>query len=76
MTAALLFVGYDVLADPNHLHRGGWTYPGGGAYLGVPLQNFAAWFAPRALPASSSWNGFGATVNRDPHRMPGRAGPR
>ena len=44
MTAALLFVGYDLLADPNHLHRGGWTYPGGGAYLGVPLQNFAAWF--------------------------------
>jgi flavin-dependent dehydrogenase/uncharacterized membrane protein len=44
VTAAVLFVGYDVVADPNHLHRGGWTYPGGGAYLGVPLQNFAAWF--------------------------------
>jgi geranylgeranyl reductase family protein len=44
VTGALLFVGYDVLADPNHLHRGGWTYPGGGAYLGVPLQNFGAWF--------------------------------
>jgi len=44
LTAALLFVGYDVVADPNHLHRGGWSYPGGGVYLGVPLQNFAAWF--------------------------------
>jgi uncharacterized membrane protein len=37
-------VAYDLVADPNHLHRGGWAYAGGGAYYGVPLQNFVAWY--------------------------------
>lgn len=43
MTATALFVAYDLVADPNHVYRGGWFYPGGGAYYGIPLQNFAAW---------------------------------
>jgi putative membrane protein len=44
LVGAGLLVVYDLVADPNHLHRGGWTYPEGGAYYGVPLQNFVAWF--------------------------------
>ena len=43
--AAALFVAYDLVADPNHVYRGGWVYTGGGAYYGVPLQNFVAWGA-------------------------------
>lgn len=41
--ATALFVAYDLVADPNHVYRGGWTYPEGGAYCGIPLQNFVAW---------------------------------
>jgi geranylgeranyl reductase family protein len=43
--AAGLLVGYDLVADPNHVHRRGWVYAAGGAYYGVPFHNFAAWFA-------------------------------
>ncbi|MGH2627692.1 MAG: carotenoid biosynthesis protein, partial [Anaerolineales bacterium] len=39
----LLLLAYDLVADPNHLHRGGWFYIGGGFYFGVPMQNFVAW---------------------------------
>src|SRR5204862_2391270 len=45
ITATVLLVAYDLVADPNHLFRGGWSYPGGGAYYGIPFQNFAAWAA-------------------------------
>src|SRR5262249_21120596 len=45
LVGAALLVAYDLVADPNHVYRGGWTYAGGGAYYGVPLQNFVAWFA-------------------------------
>jgi putative membrane protein len=41
--AAALFVAYDLVADPNHLYRGGWVYEDGGAYHGVPLHNFIGW---------------------------------
>lgn len=41
--ATVLFVAYDLVADPNHLHRGGWAYQDGGAYYGVPLHNFIGW---------------------------------
>jgi geranylgeranyl reductase family protein len=47
--ATAFFVAYDLVADPNHLYRGGWSYPGGGAYYGIPLQNFAAWGALGAV---------------------------
>jgi geranylgeranyl reductase family protein len=47
--ATALFVAYDLVADPNHLYRGGWSYPEGGAYYGIPLQNFAAWGALGAI---------------------------
>jgi geranylgeranyl reductase family protein len=41
--ATALLIGYDLVADPNHLYRGGWNYSESGAYYGIPLQNFAAW---------------------------------
>jgi putative membrane protein len=44
MMATALLVAYDLVTDPNHVHRGGWSYVGGGSYYGVPVQNFAAWF--------------------------------
>lgn len=67
--ATALFVAYDLVADPNHLHRGGWVYEGGGAYHGVPLHNFLGWAAlgflsfsaiaridrERSRPAASAW---------------------
>lgn len=43
--SAGLLLGYDVVADPNHVFRGGWSYTGGGLFYGVPLQNFVAWYA-------------------------------
>jgi uncharacterized membrane protein len=43
--SAGLLLGYDVVADPNHVFRGGWAYTGGGLFYGVPLQNFVAWYA-------------------------------
>jgi uncharacterized membrane protein len=45
ISATALFVAYDLVADPNHLYRGSWSYPGGGAYYGIPVQNFVAWAA-------------------------------
>ena len=39
--ATALFVAYDMVADPNHIFRGGWSYFQGGAFYGTPLQNFA-----------------------------------
>jgi putative membrane protein len=43
--SAAWLLGYDLVADPNHVFRGGWTYAGGGFHHGVPLQNFVAWYA-------------------------------
>lgn len=45
LAGAGLLVAYDLVADPNHVSRGGWAYAGGGVYYGVPLQNFVAWYA-------------------------------
>lgn len=42
--SAGLLLGYDVVADPNHVFRGGWSYSDGGLFYGVPLQNFVAWY--------------------------------
>lgn len=43
--SAGLLLGYDLVADPNHVFRGGWSYETGGFFHGVPLQNFVAWYA-------------------------------
>ncbi len=44
LLSALLMLGYDLVADPNHVFRGGWSYAGGGGFHGVPARNFGAWF--------------------------------
>ena len=41
--ATALLLAYDLASDPNQVYRRVWTYVHGGAYYGVPLQNFAAW---------------------------------
>jgi putative membrane protein len=33
----------DVVLDPGAVALGFWTYPGGGAFYGVPLSNYAGW---------------------------------
>lgn len=42
--SAAWLLGYDLVADPNHVFRGGWSYAGGGFFYGVPLRNFVAWY--------------------------------
>jgi len=42
--SAALLVAWDLVADPNHLFRGGWRFLDGGFWAGVPLQNYVAWF--------------------------------
>jgi geranylgeranyl reductase family protein len=73
--ATALFVAYDLVTDPNHVYRGGWAYPDGGAYYGIPIQNFAAWgvlgfvsflllelFEPRAVIPSQKRGPFSLVV--------------
>ncbi len=43
LLATILLVAYDLVADPNHVYRGAWSYFGVGQYYGIPLQNFVAW---------------------------------
>ena len=43
LVTAVLLLAYDLVADPNHVFRGGWSFESGGAYFGVPLQNFVGW---------------------------------
>ena len=39
---------WDVYLDPRMVREAYWTWPGGGSYEGVPLSNFAGWFATGA----------------------------
>jgi putative membrane protein len=43
--ATALLVAYDLASDPNQVYRAVWSYPHGGIYYGVPVQNFIAWAA-------------------------------
>lgn len=51
LTGALLMTWLDVVIDPLTVHGDRWFlgrmyyYPEGGIYFGVPLSNFAGWFA-------------------------------
>ena len=38
-----LLVAFDALLDPLSVHFGIWAYAAGGAYYGVPVQNFIGW---------------------------------
>jgi putative membrane protein len=40
---------WDLFLDPQMVGWGFWRWPGGGAYLGIPLSNFAGWFAAGAV---------------------------
>lgn len=42
--AALALTAWDVALDPQMVGLGFWTWPDGGAYVGIPLQNFLGWF--------------------------------
>ena len=47
VTAAV--VAMDLVLDPGAVSLGFWRYPGGGAFYGVPLSNFAGWMASAAV---------------------------
>lgn len=42
--AALALTAWDVALDPQMVGLGFWSWPEGGAYAGIPLQNFVGWF--------------------------------
>jgi uncharacterized membrane protein len=46
--AAGALTAWDVFVDPRMVAEGYWEWPGGGAYEGVPLSNFAGWLATGA----------------------------
>lgn len=64
---SLLLLAYDLIADPNHLHRGGWFYIGGGFYFGVPMQNFVAWILIGGL---MSWGLHWLVARREKVALP------
>ncbi len=43
--AAMVMTAWDTVMDPGMARSGAWTWEQGGAYFGVPLQNFAGWLA-------------------------------
>ncbi len=43
--AALAMTAWDLALDPVAVASSFWVWPGGGAYFGVPLHNFAGWWA-------------------------------
>jgi putative membrane protein len=43
--AAGALTAWDVFLDPRMAREGYWTWPGGGAYEGIPASNFAGWLA-------------------------------
>jgi bisanhydrobacterioruberin hydratase len=50
--SALLLVLMDGVLDPGAAFLGFWIWPGGGAYYGVPLSNYAGWLLSGALAAA------------------------
>jgi putative membrane protein len=41
--AAAAMTSWDVVMDPGMARKGVWTWENGGAYFGVPFQNFVGW---------------------------------
>jgi putative membrane protein len=39
-----LAMNLDMILDPVHVRYGAWVWPEGGAYFGIPISNFIAWF--------------------------------
>lgn len=46
---AVALTGWDLFLDPQMVAEGYWAWPGGGAYRGIPLSNFAGWLAVSAV---------------------------
>jgi putative membrane protein len=65
--AAGALTAWDVFLDPRMVRDGYWSWPAGGRYEGIPLSNFAGWFAT-ALGVFSVW----AALDR--HDDPARTG--
>ena len=47
--ATLLLVWMDAILDPGAASLGFWVWPGGGAYYGVPISNYAGWLLSGAI---------------------------
>ncbi len=67
LRSALLLVLLDGVLDPGATSLGFWVWPGGGAYYGVPLSNFAGWLlsgvlASALLLAVGRWGTGGRAV--------------
>jgi uncharacterized membrane protein len=45
VVAAAAMTSWDVVMDPGNARAGAWVWENGGAYFGVPLQNFVGWMA-------------------------------
>lgn len=45
LVAACFLTTWDLVVDPLMVAWGGWQWSGKGAYFGIPLSNFAGWFA-------------------------------
>ena len=52
LRSALLLTLVDGVLDPGAASLGFWVWPGGGAYYGVPLSNYAGWLFSGALAAA------------------------
>jgi putative membrane protein len=50
--SALLLTLMDGVLDPGAASLGFWVWPGGGAYYGVPLSNYAGWLLSGTLAAA------------------------
>lgn len=46
---AVALTAWDLFLDPQMVAEGFWAWPGGGAYRGVPLSNFAGWLGVSAV---------------------------
>ena len=69
--AALAMTAWDAVMDPGMSRSGVWTWEHGGAYFGVPSQNYVGWLATtltvyaiteltfRLIPGPKSWVGSG-----------------
>jgi lycopene beta-cyclase len=49
IVSGLAFTVWDLFLDPQMVHWGLWAWDQPGAYFGIPLVNYAGWFAVSAL---------------------------
>jgi len=48
LVSAGAMTAWDLFLDPQMVGEGYWTWPGGGAYRGIPLGNYAGWLLTSA----------------------------